>query len=278
MSSNFDWKTEEDFDWDDLQEDPPPKQSPGKKRRWFTILVIILLLSGLGAFLYYQVDQRIDNNTAAMRSDVISSHNLLHLAEIEQETGGRINTILQLRLHPAIKALKKEVDAAPGNRSFEIDLTYITSRGLWYDVSWKGDIHKSGGVANNIGIHFFDMLTWIFGPVKQSVVHLLELRKAAGFLELERGRVRWFLSLDHNDLPFEPEPECPRTYRSITVDGREIDFLEGFTELHTTSYEQIFDGNGFRLDEVKPAIQIVADIRNIQPVGLEGDYHPMLAK
>lgn len=209
---------------------------------------------------------------------VINPWNVDALAEIEQETGGKINTILQLRLHAAIQALKKEVDAAPPDKYFEIELTYITSRGPWYDVSWKGDIHKSGGIPNNIGIHFFDMLTWIFGPIKQNIVHLFELKKAAGFLELERGRVRWFLSLDRNDLPFEPEPNRPKTYRSITVDGREIDFSEGFTELHTTSYEQILAGNGFRLDEVKPAIEIVSDIRNIKPIAPKGNYHPMLAK
>lgn len=209
---------------------------------------------------------------------VINPWNVDALAEIEKETGGKINTILQLRLHKVIQSLKKEVDAASAARSFEIDLTYITSRGPWYDVSWKGDIHKSGGVANNIGIHFFDMLTWIFGPVKENAVHLLELKRAAGLLELERGRVRWFLSLDCNDLPFEPEPGRPKTYRSITIDGREIDFSEGFTELHTTSYEQILAGNGFRLHEVKPAIEILSNIRNAEPIGLKGDYHPMLSK
>lgn len=209
---------------------------------------------------------------------VVNPWNVDALAEIEKETGGKINTILQLRLHAAIQALKERVDAAPGNKSFDIDLTYITSRGPWYDVSWKGDIHKSGGIANNIGIHFFDMLTWIFGPVKQNVVHLFELNKAAGFLELERGRVRWFLSLDHNDLPFKPKPGQPKTYRSIMIDGQEIEFSEGFAELHTNSYAQILAGNGFGLDDVKPSIEIVSEIRNTNPIGLKGDYHPMLAK
>ncbi|RKY09470.1 MAG: oxidoreductase [Planctomycetota bacterium] len=209
---------------------------------------------------------------------VVNPWNVDALAEIEKETGGKISTILQLRLHAAIQALKERVGAAPVDKSFDIDLTYITSRGPWYNVSWKGDVHKSGGIANNIGIHFFDMLAWIFGPVKQNVVHLFEPNKAAGFLELERGRVRWFLSLDRNDLPFKPGPGQPKTYRSITIDGREVEFSEGFTELHTDSYRQILAGNGFGLDDVKPSIEIVSEIRNTNPIGLKGDYHPMLAK
>ncbi|MCF7954994.1 MAG: Gfo/Idh/MocA family oxidoreductase [Phycisphaerae bacterium] len=209
---------------------------------------------------------------------VLNPWNVDALTEIEKETGGKINSILQLRLHAAIIALKEKIDAADKNKTFDIDLTYITSRGPWYDVSWKGDIHKSGGIANNIGVHFFDMLTWIFGSVKQNIVHVSEPSKAAGFLELARGRVRWFLSLDHNDLPFKPEPNQPKTYRSITVDGQEVEFSEGFTELHTDSYKHILAGNGFGLKDVKPSIEIVSEIRKIQPVGLKGEYHPMLAK
>jgi len=147
---------------------------------------------------------------------VLNPWNVSALEEIAKETGGRINTILQLRLHPSITALKKRIDSSPAGRIYDVELTYITSRGRWYMISWKGDVRKSGGVANNIGIHFFDMLCYIFGPVKANVVHLSEPAKAAGFLELERARVRWFLSIDRNDLPVKPEPGKPMTYRSIT--------------------------------------------------------------
>jgi len=203
--------------------------------------------------------------------------NITSLAETAGEFGKRINTILQLRLHPAVVALKAQVDAAPKDKVFDIDLTYITSRGHWYQVSWKGDESKSGGVATNIGVHFFDMLTWIFGPVKANVVHVHERARAGGFLELGRARVRWFLSLDRNDLPVQPEPGKPMTHRSIAIEGEEIEFSGGFTDLHTESYRLILDGKGFTCEDVLPSIQIVSDIRNAQPIGLKGDYHPMLA-
>ena len=208
---------------------------------------------------------------------VLNPWNVTALNEIEKETGRHINTILQLRLHPALIALKERIDRAPQNKIFDIDLTYITSRGHWYMVSWKGDISKSGGIANNIGIHFFDMLSWIFGDVKRNIVHVYEPTKAAGFLELNRARVRWFLSLDRNDLPFIPQPAKPMTYRSITIDGEEIDFSDGFTGLHTESYRQILAGHGFGPQDVVTSIEIVSAIRNAKPVGLKGNYHPMLA-
>ena len=207
---------------------------------------------------------------------VLNPWNVTALAEMAKETGRKINTILQLRLHPAIKALKQRVDNSPKDKVFDIDLTYITSRGHWYMVSWKGDMSKSGGVANNIGIHFFDMLSWIFGGVKQNTVHLYEPRKAAGFLELERGRVRWFLSLDRDDLPVNPEPDKPMTYRSITVDGEEVEFSGGFADLHTESYREILKGNGFGPEEVLASVEIVSVIRNTEPIGLQGYYHPLL--
>jgi UDP-N-acetyl-2-amino-2-deoxyglucuronate dehydrogenase len=143
-------------------------------------------------------------------------------------------------------------------------------------VSWKGDVSKSGGIANNIGIHFFDMLAWIFGEVKQNVVHVMEPRRAGGMLELERARIRWFLSIDQKDLPVAPAPDEPMTYRSITVDGQEIEFSGGFADLHTKSYRRILDGNGFGTQDVMTAVKIVSDIRNAEQVGLKGDYHPML--
>ena len=209
---------------------------------------------------------------------VLNPWNVTALEEIAQETGKSINTILQLRLHPAIAALKEQVAQTPKDKVFDIDLSYITSRGLWYMVSWKGDVSKSGGIANNIGIHFFDVLAWIFGEVKQNVVHVLEPRRAGGLLELERARIRWFLSIDQEDLPFKPEPGKPMTYRSITVDGEEIEFSGGFSDLHTRSYQRILDGDGFGPPDAMPAIKIVSDIRTAEPVGLKGDYHPMLER
>lgn len=209
---------------------------------------------------------------------VLNPWNVTALADIEKETGKNINTILQLRLHPAIIALKERVDGLPKDKTFDIELTYITSRGHWYMVSWKGDISKSGGIANNIGIHFFDVLSWIFGGVKKNIVHMYEPTRAAGFLELARARVRWFLSLERKDLPFTPEADKPMTYRSITIDGKEIEFSSGFTDLHTESYRQILMGKGFGLQDVITSIEIVSAIRNVKPVGLKGDYHPMLTR
>jgi len=207
---------------------------------------------------------------------VLNPWNVAALAKTEEETGRKINTILQLRLHPAIVALKKRVETESADKTHYIDLTYITSRGHWYQVSWKGDESKSGGIACNIGIHFFDMLSWIFGRARQNTVHIYGPMRAAGYLELERARVRWFLSLDRRDLPFSPDIGKPTTYRSITIDGEEIEFSGGFGDLHTESYRQILAGKGFRPQDVIRSIEIVSDIRNTTPIGLKGNYHPML--
>ncbi len=207
---------------------------------------------------------------------VINPWNAAALGEIEKETGRRIHTIMQLRLHPAICALKQQADRSGGEKIYDVDLTYITSRGRWYGVSWKGDESKSGGIATNIGIHFFDMLSWIFGAVRHNTVHLYEPDKAAGYLELERARVRWFLSVDRNDLPSPAEPDRPMTYRSIVVDGQEVEFSGGFTDLHTESYKKILAGEGFGWQEVMPSLEIVYAIRHAAPTGCQGDYHPML--
>ncbi|HET9054378.1 MAG TPA: Gfo/Idh/MocA family oxidoreductase [Cyclobacteriaceae bacterium] len=207
---------------------------------------------------------------------VLNPWNVDALEEIEKETGKKVFTILQLRLHPGIIALKKEVEAAPKDKTFDVDLTYITSRGHWYQTSWKGDITKSGGVATNIGIHFFDMLAWVFGNAKKSTVHLLTEDSAAGVLELGRARVRWFLSIDYNNIPDPLKATGKRTYRSLTLEGREIEFSDGFTDLHTKSYQHILDGNGFGLAEARPSIQTVYEIRNQQAAPLQGDFHPML--
>ena len=205
---------------------------------------------------------------------VLNPWNIDALEVVEKETGRKINNILQLRLHPSIVALKKKVEEGPANKVYDIDLSYLTSRGKWYHVSWKGDQSKSGGIATNIGIHFFDMLSWIFGSVKENITHLLEEDRAAGFLRLERARVRWFLSVNYDLIPERIKAIGQRTYRSINVEGDDIEFSVGFADLHTRSYEEVLKGNGFGLLEAKQSIEIVHDIRNATPQGLKGDYHP----
>jgi UDP-N-acetyl-2-amino-2-deoxyglucuronate dehydrogenase len=207
---------------------------------------------------------------------VLNPWNIDALQEIEDETGHNIYTVLQLRLHPKIQELREKIRNGPKGKVYDVDLSYVTSRGNWYSISWKGDIQKSGGVATNIGIHFFDMLSWIFGSSKTNIVHLSEPHKAAGFLELENARVRWFLSLDYDDIPEKVKATGKRTYRSITVDGEEIEFSEGFTDLHTISYKEILAGRGFGLKDARQSVETVYIIRNANPVGLKGDYHPIL--
>jgi UDP-N-acetyl-2-amino-2-deoxyglucuronate dehydrogenase len=207
---------------------------------------------------------------------VLNPWNVEALKEIEKESGKHIFTILQLRLHPAIIALKRKIEEGPADKIYDIDLSYITSRGRWYFVSWKGFAEKSGGIATNIGVHFFDMLSWIFGDVEQNVVHLMESDKAAGYLQLKKARIRWFLSIDANTLPKAALESGKRTYRSLTIEGEEFEFSEGFTDLHTRSYEDILSGGGFGLNEARQSIHTVYDIRNLDPVGLKGDYHPLL--
>jgi UDP-N-acetyl-2-amino-2-deoxyglucuronate dehydrogenase len=207
---------------------------------------------------------------------VLNPWNLEALKEIENETGNKVYNILQLRLHPSIIALKEKIANAPADKIHDVDLTYLTSRGNWYFMSWKGEESKSGGIATNIGIHFFDMLTWIFGPVKENTVHILEQDRAAGFLHLEKARVRWFLSLNYDYIPDEVKKKGQRTFRAITVDGSEVEFSEGFGNLHTRSYEEILKGNGFGLDEALPSINIAHDIRFATPVSPKGAYHPFI--
>jgi UDP-N-acetyl-2-amino-2-deoxyglucuronate dehydrogenase len=208
---------------------------------------------------------------------VLNPWNLEALARMENETGRNVYNILQLRLHPDIIALKKKVESSDPSKIFDIDLAYITSRGSWYYTSWKGDVVKSGGIATNIGIHFFDMLIWIFGDVQQNVVHLHQHDRAAGFLQLKRARVRWFLSINENTLPHELRAKGQRTYRSLTMEGNEIEFSDGFKDLHTKSYESILQGEGFRLMEALPSIDLVHRIRSSEPAGLKGEYHPLAA-
>ena len=205
---------------------------------------------------------------------VLNPWNIDALQEIERETGKSVYTILQLRLHQSIIDLKKKVDSAPKDKVFDFDLTYQTSRGSWYYTSWKGNTNKSGGIATNIGVHFFDMLGWIFGNLKENQVHIHTHDRAAGYLEFDRARVRWFLSINYDTLPEEIKKKGMRTYRSLTIDDEEIEFSGGFTELHTTSYKDILEGGGFNLEETRKAIQTVYEIRHAEPIGLKGEYHP----
>ncbi len=206
---------------------------------------------------------------------VIYPRDMHIIKDIEAETGKKVFTVLQLRYHKTILDLKKKIDDSP-IKMFDVDLSYITTRGSWYLKSWKGDIEKSGGVATNIGIHFFDMITWIFGDVLENVVHLYTPSRAAGFLQLEKARVRWFLSVDAGDLPKRAVEKAKRTYRSITVNNEEVEFSEGFTDLHTETYRQILAGNGFGIDDARESIELTDFVRNSKPIGLKGEYHPFL--
>ena len=206
---------------------------------------------------------------------VLNPWNLDALQKMEKETGQRVWNILQLRLHKSIIELKKKVDTAPKNKIFDIDLTYLTSRGNWYYTSWKGDVSKSGGVASNIGVHFFDMLSWIFGGIKTNITHIHTHDRAAGYLEFEKARVRWFLSINYDVLPNKIKAKGQRTYRSIKIEGEELEFSGGFTDLHTRVYKDILDGKGSGLEDARQAIEIVHDIRKATQVGLKGEYHPL---
>lgn len=206
---------------------------------------------------------------------VLNPWNVEPLAEIEAETGKKVNTILQLRLHPNVQQLRKMVAQAPAGRVFDVELTYITSRGRWYYTSWKGETSKSGGIATNIGIHFFDMLGWVFGKLRSNTVHLHTHDRAAGYLEFDRARVRWFLSIEADTLPQHIRELGIRTYRSVTIDGQDFEFSQGFSDLHTLSYEEVIAGRGFGLREALPAIELVHRIRNTPAEGPSGNHHPL---
>lgn len=209
---------------------------------------------------------------------VLNPWNVDALAEIEKETGKKIYNILQLRVHLSIVALKEKVAKIKKKEKYQIDLTYITSRGRWYMTSWKGNEQKSGGVATNIGVHFFDMLMWIFGSVQHHEVHLSTPTHMAGFLELEKADVRWFLSVDRNDLPEQAKAAGKTTFRSMNMDGEEFEFSDGFTDLHTLVYKDILSGRGFGLDAARPAINLVYELRNAKTtLTRSGSSHPFLA-
>jgi len=207
---------------------------------------------------------------------VLNPWNIDGLAEIEKETGRKISTILQLRLHPALLALKRKIDASPKNE-FVVDLTYVTVRGRWYHTSWKGNDEKSGGIATNIGVHLFDLLVYLFGPVQLSVAHLRDGERAAGYLECGRAKVRWFLSVDKRDIP-EASRNGKSTYRSISIEGEELEFSDGFADLHTRSYEEILAGRGFGLDDVRASIGIVSDFRTRTIERRAGEQHAFVAR
>jgi UDP-N-acetyl-2-amino-2-deoxyglucuronate dehydrogenase len=208
---------------------------------------------------------------------VLNPWNIDSLADVEKQTGKQVYNILQLRLHPSIIALKEKVENGEPGKIYDVDLTYITSRGKWYYTSWKGDEQKSGGIATNIGVHFYDMLGWIFGELKKNNVHIHEHDRAAGYLEFKQARVRWFLSIDNKTIPAESGSINQQTYRSLSIDGELFQFSDGFTDLHTASYRQILAGQGYGLQEARKAIEIVHDIRTATPIGLKEDYHPLAA-
>lgn len=209
---------------------------------------------------------------------VLNPWNLDLLQELEKETGKRVYTILQLRVHPSLIALKEKISNDKSDRKYEVNLTYITSRGPWYDFSWKGDPSKSGGVATNIGVHFFDLLIWLFGEVETTKVHLNEKDKMSGFVEFKNATVKWYLSIDRNDLPEDVVAQGKPTFRSIKIDNEEIEFTEGFTDLHTRVYERTLSGNGFGIDIARPSIQLVYKIRNENLSADRETMHPILLK
>jgi UDP-N-acetyl-2-amino-2-deoxyglucuronate dehydrogenase len=209
---------------------------------------------------------------------VLNPWTLESLEQAEKETGFNIYSVLQLRLHSSIIALKKKISESPKDTVYEVDLTYLTSRGTWYYTTWKADENRSGGIATNIGVHFFDMLGWIFGKVKTNEVHISEIDKAAGYLEFEKARVRWFLSINADMLPDEVIQKGQRTYRSITIDGEELEFSGGFTDLHTQTYQHILSGQGYRVSDARTAIETVFLVRHQKPKGMTDQSHPFCRK
>ncbi|MEA2031147.1 MAG: Gfo/Idh/MocA family oxidoreductase [candidate division Zixibacteria bacterium] len=221
---------------------------------------------------------RIGANAICEKPLVLNPWNIDALAEIEKEYGKQISTILQLRVHPALIELRNKLHEKPSDTKKDIRLTYITSRGPWYLVSWKGQIERSGGLATNIGIHFFDLLMWLFGPVQKTEVHIATEQHIGGFLELEKARVQWFLSIDKDDLPKDIKANGQTTFRSITIDGEEIEFSGGFTDLHTVVYKETLAGHGFGLADARPSIELAHNIRVSESIGITDSSHPYLLK
>jgi len=208
---------------------------------------------------------------------VLNPWNVEKLRKVEENTGKKVFNILQLRVHPSIIKLREKIAANKSHKKHEVDLTYLTSRGNWYNTSWKGDHSKSGGIATNIGVHFYDMLSWIFGDVQENIVHIHENDRASGYLEFENARVKWFLSINAKYLPKEVKAQGQTTFRSITINGEELEFSGGFKDLHTMVYKDILAGKGYGLEAAQTAIEIVHSIRNAKPIGLKGEYHSFAA-
>ncbi|HSW54469.1 MAG TPA: Gfo/Idh/MocA family oxidoreductase [Ignavibacteriaceae bacterium] len=217
---------------------------------------------------------RVEANAICEKPLVLNPWNLDALQELERESSARVYTVLQLRVHPALVELKEKLAKEKSKKKHEVVLTYITSRGLWYYFSWKGMIEKSGGIGTNIGIHFFDLLMWLFGNTQSSTLHLSDPKRMSGFLELQNANVKWYLSTDRNDLPKEAIDKGAPTFRSITVDGEEIQFSEGFTDLHTLVYKEIINGRGFGIDDARPSVTLAQKIRSTQPVESLDNIHP----
>ena len=207
---------------------------------------------------------------------VLNRWNVEALKEIEMETNQKVYTILQLRHHPSIISLREKIKSGPKDKIYDLDLSYITSRGKWYGISWKGELTRSGGIATNIGIHFFDMLIWVFGRVKNNEVHILNDNCAGGYLELEQARIRWFLSINYDHIPKKIRESGKRTYRSLSMEGEEIEFSDGFTDLHTVSYNSIIEGVGYGLKDAGPSIQLAHGIRHAAVTGNSSRNHPLL--
>jgi UDP-N-acetyl-2-amino-2-deoxyglucuronate dehydrogenase len=221
---------------------------------------------------------RVGANVICEKPLVINPWNLDALQEIEQETGKRVSTILQLRVHPKLLALRDTLLHNQSDRKYDVCLTYVTARGKWYHVSWKGIAQKSGGLAANIGIHLFDLLLWLFGAASESRVYHADAKRMSGFLELERARVRWFLSVDAADLSFQVNPGVHSSYRSITLDGNEVEFTEGFADLHTRVYEETLAGRGFGIDDARPSVELVYHIRTASIAPMDDMVHPYLTR
>ncbi len=219
---------------------------------------------------------RVHSNAICEKPLVINPWNLDALQDIEREYDGKINTVLQLRLHPALLDLRKQLNAGDTNQMHDVVLTYVTARGAWYHTSWKGYIEKSGGISTNIGIHLFDLLIWLFGNPGSMQVNHSDPERMSGSLHLERAHVRWFLSINPGDLPFSVTPGSRSTYRSITIDGQEVEFTEGFTDLHTRVYQETLAGNGFGIDDARPSIELAYRIRTAPIVKPTDDIHPFL--
>jgi len=219
---------------------------------------------------------RLGANAICEKPLVVNPWNLEQLEALESESPGKIYTVLQLRVHPALLKIKKALEENKSAFQHQVMITYITARGPWYNVSWKGSEEKSGGVATNIGIHLFDMVQWLFGEFGDVKVHLKEKDRMSGFVELERARVNWFLSVNEDDLPVPIKPGDPLTYRSITIDGEEVEFSSGFTDLHTRVYEKTLQGEGFGIEDAKASIDLTYQIRQAEVSPLDDLAHPLL--